>query len=139
MAKKRKSKKRARPRTSRRTVSKTKNRTMERWFLVIVSVIIIGAIILSIPSVNLNGIMHQEDQEQQEQQQSEITSTYPCKGNLDCFLINCRDTPSDVECVNAVASDTYGSDVCGSYSKVSVPYHDYTICTCVQGLCKLIR
>ena len=144
MAKKRKAKKRARPRTSRRavsrakrrTVSRTKDKAMERWFIVIVSVIIIGAIILSVPSVNLNGIMHQNDQEQQ---QTEITTNYPCKSNLDCLLVSCRDTPSDSKCVNAVASDTYGIDVCGGYSKVSVPYHDYTRCSCVQGLCKLIR
>ena len=143
---KRKTKKRARPRTkrtasrARRTVTKTKSRTMERWFLVIVSVVIIVAIILSIPSVNLNGIVPQQQGGEQEQQtSSEITTTYPCKSNLDCFLISCRDTSSIEDCVNAVTTETYGSDVCGSYSKVTVPYHDSTRCSCVQGLCKLIR
>lgn len=114
---------------------KAANKKVARLFLVAVAVLVISAIILSVPSNDWERTL----QEEQSQQQTTIETNYPCDGNLECFLISCRDTPSDVDCVNAVTTDTYGMDTCGSYANVIPPYHDYTRCACVQGLCKLIK
>jgi len=128
-------KKRKVKRRTKKPKPKAANKKAERWFLIVMAVLIIFAIVLSVPSNDWEKI----SQEEQSQQQTTIETTYPCGSSLECFLISCRDTPSVVECVNAITTDTYGRDVCGSYAKVTVPYRDYTRCICVQGLCKLIK
>lgn len=112
---------------------KMKTEMHERLFFVIATLVVISAIILSVSPGNLVGLMQEE-----QTRTPEIGATYSCKRNTECFLASCKDTPSVVECVNAVVQETYGTDNCGSYVNVNV-VQDLTKCICVEGLCKLIR
>ena len=131
------------PKTKRKTKSRRKiankkvtaNKTVERWLFTVAAILVIGAIIISIPLEEMARTMQKE----QTNQPTQVTASYPCKTNTECFLISCRDTPSVVECVDSITTETYGTDACGGYAKVSVPFHDYTRCACVQNLCTLIK
>lgn len=60
--------------------------------------------------------------------------TYTCKRDLECFSVNCKSTPSVVECVNVTKEEVYYKQ-CKAYWDVST-VRDSTKCACVQGFCR---
>ena len=118
-------------RTARkRVVAKKKEKTMEQWIFTGIVVIVLFALIFSIPSGN-NGLVNQE---QTQQTITEIVIEYPCRTNLECFLVNCKSTPDVVECVNTIGQETYYEN-CEGYWDVKV-VQDFRKCACVGGICK---
>ena len=125
--KKRKAKKR---RKVKKRAKKKDNKIMQRWLFTAIVVIILFALLFSIPSGNNDLI----GQEQTQEAITEITIEYTCKRDSECFLVNCKSTPDIVECVNVIGQDTYYEN-CEAYWDVNV-VRDYTKCSCVDGACK---
>ncbi|MBN2203193.1 MAG: hypothetical protein JW700_03335 [Candidatus Aenigmarchaeota archaeon] len=128
-------------RTRSKSVKKAKKSSPrcinERMLFAISSILILSAVILSVPSQDMESIF--EEQEQQADQISEIKVLYSCESNLECFLVGCKSsgTPSFMECVNTMTQETY-YDNCEGYWDVRV-IQDFARCACVQGLCELVE
>ena len=149
MAKRSKAKKRStskRSRSRRTAKSKTKGKPNLLVYVLLV-VVVVFALAFSIPSGN-NGLgigTGSTGPTWGEQTTGTTTGTtgttgqqseYPCKSNSECFAINCKETPANIECVNAIALETYGRDNCNNYNSVDVD-QDLMICRCMGGFCTL--
>jgi hypothetical protein len=123
----------------KRPVAKKKNRAMERWIFTVIIVIVLFALLFSMPSGN-NGIDNGlEDsgagwQEQTQETTTEVQHEYTCKNDFECFLANCKSMPDVVECVNVAGQENYYEN-CEAYWDVNI-VQDFTKCACVDGVCK---
>jgi hypothetical protein len=134
--KKRRTKKRGK---ARKRATKKDNRAMEKWIFTGIVVIVFFALLFSIPSGN-NGLENEIEeivptwQEiTQETTTVETVVEYPCKSSSGCFLVNCKNNPDVVDCVNVVGMETYHKNCPGSSIKVTI---DNSICDCIDGVCK---
>jgi len=60
-----------------------------------------------------------------------------CKRDLECFLVNCKSTPSIIDCVNSTHQDLYYKECGNDWKNVVLPTQNFTKCGCVQGICKI--
>ncbi|MFH1473925.1 MAG: hypothetical protein ABIE55_03455 [Candidatus Aenigmatarchaeota archaeon] len=140
MAKRKAKKKRtAKSKVVRKRVTKKKDsRMMSRCIFTGIMMIILFALLFSMPSGN-NGLQNQEQTQDAITDlviEKETIMEYACKSNLDCLLINCKNTPDNVECVNSIATETYYENCDpAEYWNVDVD-KDYDQCSCVAGICK---
>lgn len=110
-----------------------KNKT---WIFIAIIVVLIALFALAFvkPTENITGT---EGQRQGQQTSSTEVGGDICKRDLECFLVNCKSTPSIVSCVNSTHQETYYKQ-CKSYTDVNVVTpQDFTKCSCVQGICKI--
>ena len=111
-----------------------KNKT---WIFIAIIIALAALFALAFikPTENMGGTAQGQGQGQQTTSTELIGDT--CKRDLECFLANCKSTPSVVECVNSTHQETY-SKQCKSYTDVNVVTpQDFTKCGCVQGVCKI--
>jgi hypothetical protein len=143
-----KKKKASRRSTSRRTKSRRVSRQKVKrkpnvLVYIALLVIVVFALAFSLPSGN-NGLdtgtgdtgTTWQEQTTETTETAVQQSEYPCKSNSECFVINCKETPGIIECINAVALETYGRDNCDNYNNVDVD-QDLMICRCMGGFCTL--
>jgi predicted metalloprotease len=115
-------------------LSKKKNKINKNWFLiVIIAVIVIFVLMLSTQPVNVK--TSNQEQNQQTQTTGISNAEDICKNNHECFLVSCKNTPNNVECVNATHEELYYKD-CGDWKNILPAVQNFTKCSCVQGFCK---
>ena len=133
--KKRKIRKRKRTKIKKRKKSKI----IEGWFLFALVILILFVLIFFSPSEKIMKTAPEEIQDLPGIQQTptEIEIEYSCKKNFDCLLVNCKSTPSIVECVNVTKSETYYKQ-CKAHWDVNVA-QDFTKCVCDQEICKALK
>jgi flagellar basal body-associated protein FliL len=60
-----------------------------------------------------------------------------CKRDSECFLVNCKNTPNDVKCVNATHEELYYKDCDNNWNNVVPAIQNALTCGCAQGICKV--
>jgi len=137
----------ARRKKSKKIVSsKPKKKEEKSKFLILfIAVVIVALVALfamgflnpapltGTPSENPN----QNPTQGQTQQPPTTVTGDACSRNSECFLANCKSTPSFVECVNAVRQEVYYRD-CNGYTDVNV-VQNTAICYCNQGICTMVK
>jgi len=118
-----------------------KQKKNNSWIIIVAIVIIALVAIFSSmymnPTANTGGTYQGGGQPQGQGQQipsTELTGD-GCRRDLECQLVNCKSTPSIVECVNATHQDLYFKQC--SEGRVNVATYDFGRCGCVQGMCKI--
>jgi hypothetical protein len=104
--------------------------------IVIIALVAIFSSMYMNPTANTGGTYQGGDQPQGQGQipSTELTGD-GCRRDLECQLVNCKSTPSIVECVNATHQDLYFKQC--SEGRVNVATYDFSRCGCVQGICKI--
>ena len=108
---------------------KKKNKINKNWFLIVIAIVVLFAIVLLLPSENIV----KSSQGQEQETPAETKAGDICKRNPECFLINCKSMPSVIECVNTTHQDFYYKQ-CKGWWDVN-PVQDFTRCACNQGIC----
>lgn len=117
-------------------MSKKKNKINKNWIFAIVIIVALFALFL------ISIIQPFEQRERPPEEQTQQTQTTGisnagdiCKNNHECFLVSCKSTPNNVECVNATHEELYYKD-CGDWKNILPAVQNFTKCSCVQGFCK---
>ena len=137
----------ARRKKSKKIVSsKPKKKEEKSKFLIlfIAAVVVVLIALFGIGLLNptpLTGTPNQNPSQNPTQGQTQQPSTTvtgdTCSKDAECFLANCKSTPSVVECVNSTHQDTY-SEICNNYNDVHIA-RDTTRCYCNQRICTMVK
>jgi flagellar basal body-associated protein FliL len=108
------------------------------WIFVAVVIIALAAIFALQFSGSTPNVGGTTSGQNQGSQTKSIESTGDvCKRDSECFLVNCKNTPNDVKCVNATHEELYYKDCDNNWNNVVPAIQNALTCGCAQGICKV--
>jgi hypothetical protein len=110
------------------------------WIFVAVVIIALAAIFALQFSGSTPNVGGTTSGQNQGSQTKSIESTGDvCKRDSECFLVNCKNTPTNLNCVNATHEELFYKDCGNDWRNVVPATQNFTICSCVQGTCTVLN